>query len=113
MGDPDIGRYVDWTERVSIDPAGPTKADLWRGERLFAGLNCLAAGQEQRLHTHAEAEKLYLVLRGRGAFVVGGELFEAGEGAMVPAPAGVPHGVRNGGGEPLVLLTFMAPPPRS
>ncbi len=102
---------LHWSERVSFDESRPAKADLWRGERLFAGLNCLLPGQAQAVHSHAAADKLYLVLRGRGVFQVGTDTFSAGEGTLVPARAGHPHGVRNESPEPLLLLTVIAPPP--
>ncbi len=105
-------RAIAWVERIAFDPARAAKAELWSGERLFTGLNCLLPGQGQERHSHAAADKLYVVLRGRGAFEVGEDAFAAGEGTVVPAPAGVPHGVRNEGPEPLVLMTVMSPPPR-
>ena len=36
---------------------------------------------------------------------------EMDAGAMLIAPAGVPHGVRNTGNERLIVLVFMAPSP--
>ena len=102
---------IRWDDRVAFDESRPAKADLWSGERLFAGLNCLLPGQAQTVHTHAAADKFYLVLVGRGSFQVGDEVFRSDAGALVPAPAGLPHGVRNDSDEPLVLLTVLAPPP--
>jgi len=102
---------IRWDDKVAFDEAKPGKAALWLGDRLFAGLNCLRPGQAQPPHIHAGAEKFYLVLEGRGSFEVGGERFTADAGTLVPAPAGVPHGVANDGPEPLVLLSVMAPPP--
>jgi mannose-6-phosphate isomerase-like protein (cupin superfamily) len=103
--------FVRWEERVAFDEERPAKADLWSAERLFAGLNCLLPGQAQPVHTHAAADKFYLVLAGTGSFQVGEDAFRSPVGALVPAPAGVPHGVRNETDERLVLLTVMAPPP--
>jgi mannose-6-phosphate isomerase-like protein (cupin superfamily) len=102
---------VRWQEQVAFDETRAAKADLWRAERLFAGLNCLLPGQSQAVHAHAGADKFYLVLEGSGTFEVGAATFRSGAGALVPAPAGVAHGVRNEAAEPLVLLTVMAPPP--
>ena len=102
---------ASWRERVRFDPARPPKADLWRGARLFAGLDCLLPGQSRAPHVHEGADKLYLVLEGEGAFEVAGRRFTAGAGALVPAAAGEPHGVANPGSGPLVVLTVMAPPP--
>jgi quercetin dioxygenase-like cupin family protein len=90
---------------------GATKADLCRGAHLFVGLNCFEPGQAQRIHTHAGADKFYLVVSGRARMTVGGETREAGPGTVVWAPADVPHGVAEAL-ERTVLLVGIAPPPR-
>ena len=94
----------------AFDPAAPQKADVVRGERLFAGLDCLEPGQARRVHTHAAADKFYLVLSGKARFSVGDVTAEAAAGTLVWAPAGVPHGVLEAL-ERTVLLVAMAPPP--
>lgn len=109
---PDAPGPLRWTDRVHFDAERAAKVDLWRGERLFAGLTCLERGQAQAVHRHAGADKLYVVLRGTGTFAVGDATFEAAEGEVVPAPADVPHGVRNDDERPLVVLSVIAPPPR-
>lgn len=88
------------------------KVDLARGARLFLGLNCFEAGQTQAAHTHADADKFYLVLSGKARMLVGSETVIAGAGDVVWCPAGVVHGVEDAL-EPTVLLTAMAPPPGS
>jgi quercetin dioxygenase-like cupin family protein len=94
----------------AFDPAAPHKADVARGERLFAGLDCLEPGQARRVHTHAGADKFYLVLSGKARFSVGDATADAAAGTLVWAPAGVPHGVLEAL-ERTVLLVAMAPPP--
>lgn len=89
----------------------PGKADLFRGERLFVGLNCFEPGQAQPVHAHAGADKFYLVVSGRARMTVGGETREAGPGTVVWAPADVPHGVAEAL-ERTILLVGIAPPPR-
>ena len=89
----------------------PGKADLFRGERLFVGLNCFEAGQSQRVHTHAGADKFYLIVSGRARMMVGSETREAGPGTVVWAPADLPHGVAEAL-ERTVMLVGIAPPPR-
>lgn len=91
------------------DKAG--KSDLFRGERLFLGLNCFEPGQSQPAHAHAGAEKFYYVVSGRARITVGEETSEVGPGAVVWAPAEVPHGVDEAL-ERTVLLVGIAPPPR-
>ncbi|HTC24202.1 MAG TPA: cupin domain-containing protein [Gemmatimonadales bacterium] len=101
-----------------IDPAAVavfggdryTKADLARGNQLFLGLNCFEPGQRQATHTHAGADKFYLVVSGKARITVGGETQIVERGAVVWAPADVPHGVDEAL-ERTVLLVAIAPPP--
>ena len=94
-----------------FDAAAATKADLCRGEHLFAGLNCFEPGQSQRIHTHAGADKFYVVLSGKARMTVGDDTRIAGAGTVVWAPADVPHGVAEAL-ERTVVLVAIAPPPR-
>ena len=87
------------------------KVNLFETENFFCDLYCLEPGQEQKPHAHAEADKLYYVLAGRGSFLIGEESRELGERQMVLAPAGAPHGVRNTGEARLTLLVLMSPNP--
>ena len=91
-------------------PDQVTKADCFRSERLFAGINGLAKGQSQELHTHDRADKFYLVLSGRVRIVVGTEERELSAGAMAWAPAGIAHGIEEAL-EDSVVLVVMSPPP--
>lgn len=75
------------------------------------GLNTLEPGVEQAVHLHEGQDKFYHVLEGRGVFTLGESETGAGVGEVVWAPSGVLHGVRNEGGERLVLLVGIAPAP--
>jgi quercetin dioxygenase-like cupin family protein len=101
-------RQIAGAAAFSADQA--TKADLFRGAHLFVGLNCFEPGQAQRIHTHAAADKFYLVVSGRARMTVGEVTREAGRGTIVWAPAGVTHGVAQAL-ERTVLLVGIAPPP--
>jgi quercetin dioxygenase-like cupin family protein len=94
-----------------FSPERATKADLFRGERLFVGVNCFEPGQIQKPHVHAGADKFYLVVSGRARMTVGEEVREAGPGTVVWAPSDVPHGVAETL-ERTVMLVAIAPPPR-
>jgi quercetin dioxygenase-like cupin family protein len=94
----------------TFDAAAAAKADLFRGAHLFVGLNCFEPGQTQRMHTHAGADKFYLVVSGRARMTVGDETREVGPGTIVWAPADVPHGVAEAL-ERSVMLVGIAPPP--
>ncbi len=98
-------------DAATFEPAKAAKADLFQGERLFVGLNCFEPGQAQRTHTHAGADKFYLVVSGRARMTVGEETREAGPGMVVWAPADVAHGVAEAL-ERTVMLVAIAPPPR-
>ena len=80
-------------------------------ERMLVGLNSFEPGQEHALHGHANQDKVYHVLQGNGLFLLEEKNIEMDAGAMLIAPAGVPHGVRNTGTERLIVLVFMAPSP--
>ena len=86
------------------------KVDLVRGHHLFLGLNCFEPGQAQRIHTHRGADKFYLIVSGKARMAVGDDRFEAGPGAVVWAPADVPHGVEVAI-ERTVMLVGMTPSP--
>ena len=97
--------------RASFRPDKMGKADLLRGERVFAGLNCFEAGQEHELHTHAGQDKLYYVVEGQGIVRVGDVESPISAGDLVLAKADEPHALRNPGPERLIVMAVMAPPP--
>ena len=107
------GYFRDLTEGASFDPAKAVKADLFAGEHLFVGLNCFEPRQAQRVHTHAGADKFYLVVSGRAMMTGGDETREAGPGTLVWAPASVPHGVQEALERTVMLVGIAsAPSPR-
>lgn len=79
--------------------------------RVQLDLYCVSPGQSQTPHTHQDQDKLYYVVEGRGRFSVGttDEILTAGEAVL--APAGQPHGLVNDGGDPLLVLVVVSPPP--
>ena len=97
-------------ERAAFRADAMTKVDCFRSNRLLVGLNCFEPGQGQSVHTHAGADKFYLVLSGKATFVVGEQRIAAGPGDLIVAPAGSPHGVADAT-ERTIVLMVMAPPP--
>jgi quercetin dioxygenase-like cupin family protein len=79
--------------------------------RCQADLYCLAPGQAQAPHVHADQDKLYLGIEGEGRLRVGEEEQPLEPGVLVVAPAGVPHGLANASDRPLVVLVVVVPPP--
>ena len=100
-------------ERAVFSTQKMGKADLLAGGQVFSGLNCLLPGQAHQLHTHAGQDKLYLVLEGRGDVTVGDQVERVEAGDLVLAREGEPHALENPGPGNLVVLTVMAPPPRT
>ena len=94
-----------------FDSAKMQKVALFGTTHFFCDVYGLAPGQAQKPHAHDDADKVYFVVSGQGAFQLGADTLTVGVGHAVHAPARVVHGVRNDGGEPLVLLVFMAPNP--
>src|SRR5436190_22762868 len=87
------------------------KIPLFDSTKYFCDLYCLKPGQDQRVHSHAESDKIYVVLRGKGLFHIAGEECEIASGEAVLARPGEDHGVKNAASEELVLLVFMTPRP--
>src|SRR6058998_4286410 len=98
-------------ERARFSSTKMAKVDCFRSDRLLVGLNCFEPGQEQSVHTHAGADKFYLVVTGKARFILGESVREAGPGDLILAPAGVPHGVETAL-ERTVMLVAIAPAPR-
>ncbi len=101
----------DYRDLVRFSDEKMVKVSLFESFRMFVDLYCLMPGQEQRPHSHADNDKVYFVLEGRGTFVVGDSTETLGPGGSCVAPAGQPHGVRNNSGDNLILLVTMAPHP--
>lgn len=87
------------------------KATLFESPRLLVGLNCFEPGQQHALHAHAGIDKVYQVLSGAGEFLLEGRTLPMQAGAMLVAPEGIPHGIRNSGTERLIVLAILAPGP--
>jgi quercetin dioxygenase-like cupin family protein len=88
------------------------KTTLFQAEHLMIGLNCLEPGQVQPVHDHADQDKFYYIIEGKGHFTVDQAVTEIGPGHVVWAQAGVPHGVENRGSERLTIFMGMAPSPK-
>ena len=87
------------------------KVGLFETDRLFCDLYCLKPGQAQKVHTHADSDKIYYVLSGRATVHVGEEERELASGQAALAPSGAAHGVTNMAQEPLTLLVLLTPKP--
>ncbi|HYE76063.1 MAG TPA: cupin domain-containing protein [Blastocatellia bacterium] len=87
------------------------KVNLYETQNFFCDIYCLEPGQEQKPHTHADADKIYFVINGRGTFLIGDEEAELSANQAILAAAGAVHGVRNQSNEKLMLFVLMSPNP--
>jgi quercetin dioxygenase-like cupin family protein len=108
MTHPSVIRPADHAQ-YAYDKMG--KTTLFTSPRLLVGLNAFEPGQTHALHTHAGMDKVYHVIEGEGRFLLDGRELPMQAGDLLVAPEGVPHGVRNTGGERLLLLAILAPAP--
>jgi len=94
-----------------FDAAKMAKSTLFHSDRVLVGLNAFEPGQEHRLHTHADMDKVYFVLAGTGLFLTEEGDRPMREGDMLAAPEGVPHGIRNDSDGRLLVMAILAPAP--
>lgn len=87
------------------------KSTIFESERILVGLNNFEPGQEHALHAHEGMDKVYQVLEGTGTFLLEGRGLPMEPGAMLVAPSGVPHGIRNDTDSRLIVLAILAPGP--
>jgi len=87
------------------------KNPVFDSPRMFFDQYCLRPGQAQTPHSHANEDKVYVVLEGTAVFEIAGETRALDAGTAVIARAGQPHGVRNESAANAVLLVTMAPRP--
>ncbi len=98
-------------DHVTIQADKMAKVLLAATPRALVDLYCLAPGQAQKPHAHADQDKLYVVVEGRGHIHLDGVDEVVAPGEAVVAKAGTIHGVANSGTEPLILLVVVTPPP--
>ena len=98
-------------DHAVYSPAKMGKTTIFRSPSVLVGLNAFEPGQEHALHAHAGQDKIYLVVRGSGLFLLEGRELPMSTGDLLVAPDGVPHGVRNTGPERLLVLAVLAPAP--
>jgi len=103
--------YVALLESRRFGDDKMQKVPVFESERFFCDQYCLLPGQNQKVHSHEDEDKVYVVLEGEAMFDIGGEQELLAEGSAVIARAGTPHGVKNLSDSPLVLLVMMAPKP--
>ena len=67
-------------------------------------------GSEQPMHSHPEAEQVYVVVAGTGLMRVNDDEEEVGPGTLVFIPPGAKHSILNTGSDPLAYVSATSPP---
>jgi len=68
------------------------------------------AGIDQELHSHEEAEQIYIVVSGRGTMTVAGDTQEVAQGDLVLVPPATDHSIANSNTADLCCVSVQSPP---
>lgn len=68
------------------------------------------AGAEQTLHSHEEAEQVYVVVRGAGTMSVAGDTERIEEGDLILIPPATDHAIAGDGDASLACVSIQSPP---
>lgn len=77
---------------------------------LSVHLGRLEPGGEIYVHTHDTQTETFHILSGQAVCTMGDKKIEYGPGTCGTAPPGIPHGLKNEGQEPVVLMAMFTPP---
>jgi quercetin dioxygenase-like cupin family protein len=98
-------------DHAAFSPDKMAKIALATTDRAQLDLYCVAPGQAQKAHRHADQDKVYYVLEGSGRFALDGREERLGAGEALVARAGLEHGLVNDTAERLLVLVVVTPPP--
>ncbi|TFG47913.1 MAG: cupin domain-containing protein [Candidatus Brocadiia bacterium] len=76
---------------------------------LKSGRVYLEAGKDCGEHGTEEKEEMLIFLAGHGQAMVGGEVFEVGDGKVCYIPPRTKHNIINTGDEPLIYIFCVVP----
>ena len=65
---------------------------------------------DQALHSHEEAEQIYIVVSGRGTMTVAGDTQEVVQGDLVLVPPATDHSIANSNSADLCCVSVQSPP---
>lgn len=67
------------------------------------------SGASQELHSHEEAEQVYVVVRGTGTLSTAGDTEQLEQGDLALIPPASDHTLANEGEDPLAILSIQSP----
>jgi quercetin dioxygenase-like cupin family protein len=101
---------VDLRDYVDFDLAAAVGRRVVTTDVVAVDLVCLEPGQDIAARTLAGADVIYTVLGGRVWVVTDDAEVTLEPLQAVVVPAGIPHGLRNDGADPLILQVVASPP---
>lgn len=102
---------ISVADRTSFSTEKMQKISLFSTDDALVDLYCLRPGQQQKVHSHPDFDKVYYVIEGWATIQIGVDARTVGPGHVALARRGSDHGVRNDGAGDLTLLVLMAPKP--
>lgn len=102
---------INIAERIEFSVEKMQKISLFSTDDALVDLYCIRPGQQQKVHSHSDFDKLYYVIEGEATLQIGGDVCTVGPGHAALARRGSDHGVRNDAAGDLTLLVLMAPKP--
>jgi quercetin dioxygenase-like cupin family protein len=105
------GNYATVSELPAVDAGGGVTLRPFSGERLMISHATVAPHGVAAVHTHDE-EQLGIIISGACEFDLDGVVRPLTVGDIYHAPPGVPHGVRTGD-EQCVIVDIFSPPRRA
>ena len=101
---------VDLRDYVDFDLEAASGRRVVTTDVVAVDIVCLEPGQVIDARTLAGADVIYTVLGGRAWVVTDDAQVTLEPLQAVVVPAGIPHGVRNDGADPLILQAVVSPP---
>ena len=102
---------INVAERAKFSADKMQKISMFSTDDALVDLYCIRPGQQQKVHSHSDFDKVYYVIEGEATVQIGSEVSTVGPGHVALARRGFDHGVRNDGAGDLTLLVLMAPKP--
>jgi len=81
-----------------------SKAAIAESERISIIVQTYAPGGRHNPHSHEDKEQAFLVLKGSGRMVIGGEVHPIRQGSVIYVPPNTEHSTENDSNDELVMV---------
>jgi quercetin dioxygenase-like cupin family protein len=101
----------DIRDLVHFSEVGPTRSDLFEGERLWAEVICLEPNQQVGPMGDPAADAMFVIVAGEAVLQLDRSRKRLKQWEAALAPAGAEVTVTSASPDPTVVLVVAAPPP--